>query len=222
MLLPHAGFLFARRRWIDGSIPFPFFSFRCHEHKIFLKERPWDKKLQDLPPSHFAGTSLSSRPLDKVSFVDLFQDEGNRAGCFALWDSFSDLIDGADLKFIEGLASEMRVMTAEDKVLKSNKMPVDKYIETEWSAQKCKAYIVKGLRGHADDDTAAALDSAQLDGKALIALVGSRSTHQQHHSGDKLQAVLEDLGIKQKLQLQRIRVLVEEIDDKIKLYDAGE
>ena len=100
----------------------------CHEHKLFLKERPWDKNKEENEGSQ-SDSSDSSRkvswddsassngssnlsPLDKVSFIDLFQDEGNRVGCYALWDAFSDLVDGADLKFIESLADEMKNMKA--------------------------------------------------------------------------------------------------------------
>jgi hypothetical protein len=198
----------------------------CHEHKIFLKERPWDKRPEAGGVNRF-NIRDNSKPLDKVQFVDLFQDEGNRVGCYALWDSFAELIDGADLKFIEGLANEMRNMTAADKVLKSNKMPVKKYIEREWSADKCTRYILKGLKGNSDDSTAKALRGAQLDGNALLALLDSGKAHsltigRSAEHGDKLQSVLQDLGICQLLQLQRIRVIAQEIVDKIKSYEPGE
>ena len=40
-------------------------------------------------PSH----ALENR-LSQAKFVDLFQDEGNRVGFIALWDAFTDLING--------------------------------------------------------------------------------------------------------------------------------
>ena len=86
----------------------------CKEHKLFLKEKPWNRRDDD--------ENDYETPIDKVHFVDIIQDEGNRVGCYALWDAFSDLINGTDLKFVEELASEMRDMAAADKILKSNKM----------------------------------------------------------------------------------------------------
>ena len=59
---------------------------------------------------------------------------------------------------------------------------------------------------------------ALLDsGKAHSLTIGRSAEH-----GDKLQSVLQDLGICQLLQLQRIRVIAQEIVDKIKSYEPGE
>ncbi len=140
----------------------------CHEHKLFLKDRPWMNK--DDSKSDRAGSLL--RPIDKVSFVDLFQDEGNRVGCFALWDAFSDLVDGTDLKFLEELADEMKNMTASDTVVKSNRMPRDKYVATHWSSENCKKHLLKGLKPGSQLMVLAgsAIEEIGLDGKAILGM----------------------------------------------------
>ena len=97
----------------------------CNDQKIFLKPRPWQVQ-----------TDEKDRQL---RLIDMFQDEGNRVGCYALWDSFTDLVDNADLKFIEDLADEMTNMTATSESLAWTK---------EWTKEDVVTHIANCLRVH--------------------------------------------------------------------------
>ena len=73
----------------------------------------------------------------------MFQDEGNRIGCYALWDSFTDLVNDTDLKFIESLAEEMMNMTAESKSLDWTK---------NWDKERVRKHILDKLKEIMNDE----------------------------------------------------------------------
>ena len=104
----------------------------CKDHQLFLnKAQP-------------KGKYLKCRK-DLVEFIDLFQDEGHRVAAYALWDAFTDLINGADIVFVEELAVEMRDMSAQDTRLKSNRITTEKYVDIHWSAEKVCDHIINEL-----------------------------------------------------------------------------
>ena len=187
----------------------------CKEHKIFLKEKPWNRrKVDDLHPQKI--------PLDDVIFMDVFQDEGNRVGCYALWDAFSDLVNGTDLKFVEVLADEMRDMAAADKILKSNKMPKEKYIATEWSAEKTGDYIAGKLKGQGiDDKMIEALRDAKFDGKFIMSFEVLTSAENKWASLDKVVDSIVSPETLSDLQKLRMHEVVNGICEDINNYNEA-
>ena len=99
----------------------------CNDQKIFLKPRSW----QD------AWTLIQKDR--QIRLIDMLQDEKNRVGCYALWDSFTDLVNNADLKFIENLAEQMTNMSADDEALAWTK---------NWSKENVTKHILDKLKEH--------------------------------------------------------------------------
>ena len=86
-------------------------------------------------PTQYTATAEFDNVVDeKVEMVDIFQDEGHRVGCYAVWDAFVDVINEADLLFVENLANKMREMTADDKVFSSKKEDAKKAKEKKEKA----------------------------------------------------------------------------------------
>ena len=127
----------------------------CNDQKIFLKPRTWQG-------------GEEHKGIKDIKFIDMFQDEGNRIGCYALWDSFTDLVNDTDLKFIESLAEEMMNMTAESKSLDWTK---------NWDKERVRKHILKELKEIMNDEQKykeyedSMENNFKLDGKALAKLL---------------------------------------------------
>ena len=119
----------------------------CNNRRIFL-----DKTEPAWPSFDERDKEYQKSPKDKILFIDVFQDEGHRPGAYALWDSFTDLINGSDITFIEKLADDMRDMSAVDRRLKSNRTSREQYVEKVWTTENCTKKIKSALKERFGDE----------------------------------------------------------------------
>jgi hypothetical protein len=198
----------------------------CNDQKIFLKRRPWDER---------GGSNASLT--GKVALIDMFQDEGNRVGCYALWDSFTDLVNTSDLKFIEGLAEQMENMNAESDSLNLSREPTT---EKDWTYDKCTSHVLEKLRRCDLDEslfkkTRLALKKSRISGKDIMSMLSveqipeddralpepGRAAREVSSRGE-IDTVLDGIGVKDPQVLYLVRTFMKEIRDKIIMHKQNQ
>ena len=96
-------------------------------------------------------------------------------------------------------------------VVKSNRQPLDKWVRTEWSAERCKEHVLRGLKPESNLKAlvVTALDDAALDGKSIVRL-----------DNKALESILKEGGITKQVHRVRVMAAVQEIREAIQGYNA--